>query len=167
MSTLPLSIDTLAQVRETMCSATFWREHTKETPLWFCESFMGPTGYYKHDEKNVREKANEFVHLAWIFNAVAYHRGEFTDFEPIDWGCALHAIDITKQKRIGICQLVKTLQCIEYNTDAKGWMRPEFYNTWPRKEQYEKFHKILHEMIFVLLSHIVSYDAEYSAAKWG
>lgn len=170
MSTLPLSVTRLAEVRETMRSAAYWTEElTKETPLWFCETFMGRTGYYKHNEKKVLEKATEFVHLAYIFNAIAYFNGEHArgKSEPTEWQYAVQVIDKINCKRLKICQFLKSLQCIRYNTDVRGWLRSDEYEKWERKEQYENFHNTLDGMIYHLALHILDYDSEdYKNAKW-
>lgn len=169
MSTLPLSIDNLANVRETLWLSQWWASdsNTKERPIMLISNF---TGQHRNTPTKVGESVKEFVHLAYIFNCIAYFKGEHAKgkTEPLQWNDGLRAIDMTNAERMGICQFLKTLQCIDYNTDVRGWLTDEQYEKWERKEQYEKFHDTLLRMIHFLALHILDYDSEeYKNAKWG
>lgn len=167
MSTLPLSIDSLAQVRETLQMSQHWHTNEKEYPCGLVAIFMNDA--FPREEK-VNAFASHFVHQAYIFNAIAYFKGEHAKgkTEPSQWNDGLRAIDMTNAKRMGICQFLKSLQCIDYNTDVRGWLTDEQYEKWERKEQYEKFHDTLQRMIHFLALHILDYDSEeYKNAKWG
>ncbi len=142
---------------------------SKETPRHLYDAFSGDRSFpHAYDYETVEAKASEFVHLAYIFNCHEYFKGKKVNGEPLAWGDALRAIDITKRKRLKICQLLKSLQCIRYNTDVRGWLTDEQYEKWERKEHYEKFHETLQRMIHFLALHILGYDSEdYKNAKWG
>ncbi len=164
MSTLPLSIDRLAEVRETLKMSQFWSLNGKEFPLGLAEVLLG--GESRRADK-IENAASEFVHLAYIFNCHGYFKGKKVNDEPLAWSDALRVIDTTDRRRLGICQFLKSLQCIDYNTDVEGWLTQEQYENWGRREQYEKFKKTLDGMINYLALHIIHFDSEeYKAAKW-
>lgn len=143
-----------------------WRSNGKEYPCGLVAVFMDDA--FPREEK-VNAFASLFVHQAYIFNAIAYFKGEHAKDkpEPQQWQDGLRAIDCTNRPRLHVGQLLKSLCCIEYNTDVKGWLTDEQYNSWARKTQYEKFHNTLQKLIHFLAFHLLDFDSEdYKNAKW-
>ena len=69
-------------------------------------------------------------------------------------------------KRMTIIQFLKTLQMIDYNTDARGWIEDKEYETWARRKEYENFKTKTNELISHVAQFIVAYHYEYAIAKW-
>ena len=167
MSCLPLSMTTLASVRETLRCSYSWTEDAPETPiaLWFAftdgRSVRSDLVATRHSEK--------FVELAYIFNCIEYSQGEEarTNSEPVSWGLALDIAKHGQGQRLSILQLIKSLECIDYNTSSDGWLEKEEYENWARREEFEKFKTQLKRIILALLSSVVSRLPEYKQAKWG
>ena len=63
-------------------------------------------------------------------------------------------------------QLYKTLQMIDYNTDAKGWLTDTEYENWARKKEYENFKETLKRITKYLADFLVSRTEEYKKAAW-
>ena len=168
MSTLAISVKALASVRETMRASYFWQTNNDDTPLCFWHSFMGNFSTFSSSEKATLEKANDFVRLAFIFNAEEYHKGKFAEINasPIEYGNFLNAVANCQPKRLDVFQLLTTLQMIAYNTCSRGWMTNETYKNWAYREEYEKFHATIEKMISSLAQHIVDTLPQKQLTKW-
>lgn len=66
---------------------------------------------------------------------------------------------------INVFQLLKSLQCFEYNIDLEGY--DATFTDEKENERYKQTLKILKDLIKALALHIVSYTNEYGKAKWG
>lgn len=169
MSTLAISVKALASVRETLVASLYWRENMSETPLCLFESFMGnSSSVFTTSLSTVRRKTEDFIRLAFLFNAEEYHKGKFAKLnaDPIEYGDFLRAVRNCCASRLGVFQLLKTLQMIEYNTNARCFMDEETYKEWSYREEYEKFHQTIARMISMLAQDIVERLPQAKEAKW-
>ncbi len=166
MSCIPVNIDSLVDVREMLYYSAGWREQTDNKPL---QLWLALTGDY--DKRSETAKiAVDFVEKAYIFNAIECFCGKHakSNTEPEQWNDALQAMkNVRRYKLIPIMQLFKSLQFIDYNTDVAGWLTPEEYENWSRKDEYEQFKDTCARLRKFLAEFIVSRLPEYQAAKWG
>lgn len=169
MSTMIISIQSLANVRASLEKSFIWREDSDTTPLCLFEAFMPKTSRFMVKREQVSKAAGDFVAAAMIFNLEEYECGKFAKMnaEPVDYGYYFKTLKRTKGKPIGKAQLVKTLQCIKYNTSVKGWLTPSEYNQWTRRDEYKEFHKTLDRLIGALLADLVDQLDSYKTAVWG
>lgn len=63
-------------------------------------------------------------------------------------------------------QLYKTLQMIDYNTDANGWLTDSEYENWSRRIEFENFKETLKRIKSFLADFLVSRTEEYEKAAW-
>lgn len=168
MSTMPISLNALAAVRETIYLSYFWSVQEDEKPLGLFDAFLGTQSHRYVNENEALAAAETFVNRAYIFNCIAYFKGahDKSNKEPAEWGCTIEALKNTHKKRLSIVQLYKTVQCIDYNTDAEGWFTPEKYKQWDRRLDYEAFKKMLARLQTFLSAFIIARLDEYKAAKW-
>lgn len=167
MSCMAISIKALAGVRETLISSIYWREQSDETPLGLCKAFTG-SDRFTVSETITRIQAQEFCEKAFIFNSIEYFKGEQarTNSEPIEWEDFIFCLKNYDSKRLSIMQLYKTLQMIDYNTDADGWLTSSEYENWTRRFEYENFKEDLKTVENYLASFIVGRLKEYEDAEW-
>lgn len=165
MSCMAISMKALAGVRETLRSSLYWNEQRDETPIGLKYVF---TGTHYPSEKLTEIQAKEFVEKAFIFNSIEYFKGEQakTNSEPIEWGDYLFCLKNYDGKRLSIMQLYKTLQMIDYNTEAKGWLTDSEYENWSRRVEYESFKEELKKVKNYLAQFIVSRLDKYKEAEW-
>lgn len=169
MSTMVINIQSLANVRASLAKSFVWREDSDTTPLCLFEAFMPKTSRFMVKREQVSKAAGDFVAAAMIFNLEEYERGKYAKMnaEPVDYGYYFKTLKRTQGKPIGKAQLVKTLQCIKYNTSVKGWLTPSEYNQWTRRDEYKEFHKTLDRIIGALLADLVDQLDSYKTAVWG
>ena len=165
MSCMAISMKALAGVRETLRSSYYWNEQRDETPISLKYVF---TGTHYPSDKLTEIQAKEFVEKAFIFNSIEYFKGEQAreNSEPIEWGEYCFCLARCDSKRLSVMQLYKTLQMIDYNTDAKGWLTAAEYENWARKREYENFKETLKRITNYLAGFIVSRTEEYEKAAW-
>lgn len=165
MSCMAISMKALAGVRETLRSSIYWNEQRDETPINLKYVF---TGTHHPSEKLTEIQAKEFVEKAFIFNSIEYFKGEQarTNSEPVEWGDFIFCLKNYDSKRLSIMQLYKTLQMIDYNTEAKGWLTSSEYENWARRIEYENFKENLKTVKNCLASFIVGRLKEYEDAEW-
>lgn len=158
MSTLSISLQTLADVRHTLASHNFVLDNLVPGALSILKKKE-----YAHDA------AKRFVELALIFNYTEYFKGEQakSNAEPKEWGDAVRALNLTHGKKMTDFQLLKSLDCIEYNTAVECYLNTEEYMRWSRRWEFEDFHTVIRGMREVLMTRIVSHLPEYENAKWG
>lgn len=165
---MPLSIDSLIDVRETLYSAASWYGGDYEHPFSLYSVFCGDNKPATASEGGKR--AQDFVEKAFIFNSIEHFKGEQArnNAEPVAWRVALLAMRETRRcRRMSIVQLYKTLQCIDYNTEPVGWLLPKEYENWARKDEYEEFKETIKRLINHLANHIAMRTKAYEDAKWG
>ena len=162
---MAISMKALAGVRETLCSSIYWNEERDETPISLKYVF---TGTYHPSEKLTEIQAKEFVEKAFTFNSIEYFKGEHakTNSEPVGWGDYFVCLSRFNSKRLSVMQLYKTLQMIDYNTDAKGWLTQEEYENWARKDEYEVFKSNIKDLTNFLAEFLVSRTQAYKDAEW-
>jgi hypothetical protein len=162
---MAISMKALAGVRETLRSSIYWNEERDETPISLKYVF---TGTYHPSEKLTEIQAKEFVEKAFTFNSIEYFKGEHakTNSEPIEWGDYFVCLSRFNSKRLSVMQLYKTLQMIDYNTDAKGWLTQEEYENWARKDEYEVFKSNIKDLTNFLAEFLVSRTQAYKDAEW-
>lgn len=165
MSCMAISIKALAGVRETLVSSFYWHEQTSERPLSLIHAF---TGTSCASEVLTKKQAQEFCEKTFIFNSIEYFKGEQarTNSEPVEWGDFIFCLKNYDSKRLSIMQLYKTLQMIDYNTEAKGWLTSSEYENWARRIEYENFKENLKTVKNCLASFIVGRLKEYEDAEW-
>ena len=169
MSTMIISIKSLANVRASLAKSFVWREDSDMTPLCLFEAFMPKTSRFMVKREQVSKAAGDFVAAAMIFNLEEYECGKFAKMnaEPVDYGYYFKTLKRTKGEPLGKVQLLKTLEFISYNTLVKGWLTGDEFNQWSRRDEYKKFHKTIDRLIHALLHDLVSKTEEYKAAVWG
>lgn len=168
MSCMPLSIDSLIDVRETLYSSAGWRCNNYECPTFLYQVFCGDNKPTTASESGRRTQ--DFVERAFIFNSIEYFKGvqARNNAEPKEWKDALLAMRKTRRcRRMSIVQLYKTLQCIDYNTEPAGWLLPKEYENWARKDEYEEFKETIKRLINYLAGHIAMHTKAYEYATWG
>lgn len=168
MSTLPISLNALAAVRDTLIASFYWRENDENHCSYLFDVFANRPSHNYVTESEAKGMVENFVNLAYIFNAISYFKGEQakTNEEPDEWGCALEALKSTRGKTMTLVQLFKTIQCIDYNTDVESWLQPGEYYNWKRKYIFEEFNKTIMRINVCLGNHIIGQTEEYKAAKW-
>lgn len=168
MSTMILSIQSLANVRDALAASYFWKEDGDYTPLCLFGAFMPNENRFTVKQEQVKKMADEFVRLAYIFNVEEIFKGRFAKkgCEPVALGAELYDLKNQQGKRLSSVQLLKTLQFIEYNTHAKGWLTDAEFNGWSRRDEYIDFHNKINAIIYALMDSIISKTKEYKDAKW-
>lgn len=158
MSTWSISLQTLADVRHTLASHNFVLDKLVPGALSILKKKE-----YAHDA------AKRFVELALIFNYTEYFKGEQakSNAEPKEWGDAVRALNLTHGKKMTDIQLLKSLDCIEYNTAVECYLNTDEYLRWSRRWEFEDFHTVIRGMCEMLRLYIVSHLPEYENAKWG
>lgn len=121
----------------------------------------------RKDVEKFEEETQKFITDAFIFNQFELTKGDKEVNENLGW-CEKYIQDLKEQdgKRMTIIQFLKTLQMIDYNTDARGWIEDEEYETWARRKEYENFKTKTNELISHVAQFIVAYHYEYAIAKW-
>lgn len=163
MSCMTISKEALIGVRETLNDSLNWKETTKEqmTGLSFIFSKN------RNDVKKFEEETQKFITDAFIFNQFELTKGDKEVNENLGW-CEKYLLYLRKQEgnRMTIVQFLKTLQMIDYNTDARGWIEDEKYETWARRKEYENFKTKINELISHVAQFIVARLQKYENAKW-
>lgn len=165
MSTMAISPKALASVRETLCVSVYWRQMDKDTPFGLQFAFSGS---YHMTEDEMRKLADEFVFMAHVFNETEYCKGQQAkgNYYPVEFGLWKRMTENMNARRLSSVQLYKTLQMIDYNTDAIGWLTEEERQNWCMKDEFAKFKETTRRMIACLSAHIISFLDEYKEAKW-
>lgn len=168
MSTMPISLNALAAVRETLISSYYWRVNDDNHCAHLFDAFCGSQSHEYLDQSTAFGMVEDFVSKAWIYNAIAYFKGKQakSNEEPAEWNCALEALKSTNEKKMTLMQFYKTALCVDYNTDVDGWLLPDVYENWKRKDDYRKFKKTLARIMGCLSEYIICRTPEYKAAKW-
>lgn len=160
---MTISKEALIGVRETLSDSLNWKETTKEqmTGLSFIFSKN------RNDVKKFEEETQKFITDAFIFNQFELTKGDKEVNENLGW-CEKYIQYLKEQKgnRMTIVQFLKTLQMIDYNTDARGWIEDEEYETWARRKEYENFKTKINELISHVAQFIVARLQKYENAKW-
>lgn len=163
MSCMTISKEALIGVRETLNDSLNWKETTKEqmTSLPFVFSKN------RKNAEKFEEETQKFITDAFIFNQFELTKGDKEVNENLGW-CEKYIQDLKEQdgKRMTIVQFLKTLQMIDYNTDARGWIEDEEYETWTMRKDYENFKMKINELISNVAQFIVRRLPEYDNAKW-
>lgn len=169
MSTMIISIQSLANVRASLAKSFVWREDSDITPLCVFDAFIPNGSRFQAKRENMSQSALDFVTLALVFNLEEYSGGKYAKInaEPVDYKHYVKSLKFTTGKPLSKAQLVKTLQCIKYNTSVKGWLTPSEYNQWTRRNEYKEFHKTLDRLIGALLADLVGQLDSYKTAVWG
>lgn len=163
MSCITISKEALIGVRETLNDSLNWKETTKDqTPEL---SFIFSKN--RNDVKKFEEETQKFITDAFIFNQFELTKGDKEVNENLGW-CEKYIQDLKEQEgnRITLIQFFKTLQMIDYNTDARGWIEDKEYETWARRKEYENFKTKINELISHVAQFIVARLQEYDDAKW-
>ncbi|UEA63032.1 hypothetical protein LK429_00125 [Hoylesella buccalis] len=160
---MTISKEALIGVRETLNDSLNWKETTKEqmTSLPFVFSKN------RKNAEKFEEETQKFITDAFIFNQFELTKGDKEVNENLGW-CEKYIQDLKEQdgKRMTIVQFLKTLQMIDYNTDARGWIEDEEYETWTMRKDYENFKMKINELISNVAQFIVRRLPEYDNAKW-
>lgn len=163
MSCMIISLEALARVRETLTASAYYKGDDINRPSRLYRAFAnGSTAAAKR-------LADEFVKLACIYNNIEYFKGEQArnNAEPVEWGIELyHLQNMVNRQPLDVYQLYKTLEMIDYNTDPQGWMEPEEYDNWCRREEFEKFKETLKNLSLFLAEHIAKNTEGYKNAQW-
>ena len=169
MSAMIINIQSLANVRASLAKSFIWREDSDTTPLCVFSAFMPNASRFMAKREKMSQAALDFVTLAMVFNLEEYSGGKYAKMnaEPVDYKHYIKTLKFTKGHPLGKAQLVKTLQCIKYNTSVKGWLTTDEYNQWTRRDEYKKFHKTLDRLIGALLANLVGQLDSYKTAVWG
>lgn len=169
MSTMIISIQSLANVRASLAKSFVWHEDSDTTPLCVFDAFIPNASRFQAKREKMSQAALDFVTLALVFNLEEYSGGKYAKInaEPVDYKHFIKSLKFTTGKPISKAQLVKTLQCIKYNTSVKGWLTDGEYNQWTRRVEYIKFHKTLDRLIGALLADLVDQLDSYKTAVWG
>lgn len=163
MSCITISKEALIGVRETLNDSLNWKETTKgQTPEL---SFIFSKN--RNDVKKFEEETQKFITDAFIFNQFELTKGDKEVNENLGW-CEKYIQDLKEQEgnRMTLIQFFKTLQMIDYNTDARGWIEDKEYETWARRKEYENFKTKINELISHVAQFIVARLQEYDDAKW-
>ncbi len=160
---MTISKEALIGVRETLNDSLNWKKTTKEQMPEL--SFIFSKN--RKDVEKFEEETQKFITDAFIFNQFELTKGDKEVNENLGW-CEKYIQDLKEQdgKRMTIIQFLKTLQMIDYNTDARGWIEDEEYETWARRKEYENFKTKTNELISHVAQFIVAYHYEYAIAKW-
>lgn len=169
MSTMIINTQSLANVRASLAKSFIWREDSDTTPLCVFDAFIPNASRFQAKREKMSQAALNFVTLALVFNLEEYSGGKYAKInaEPVDYKHFIKLLKFTEGKPLSKAQLVKTLQCIKYNTSVKGWLTDGEYNQWSRRIEYIKFHKTLDRLIGALLADLVDQLDSYKAAVWG
>lgn len=160
---MTISKEALIGVRETLSDSLNWKETTKEQMPEL--SFIFSKN--RKDVEKYEEETQKFITDAFIFNQFELTKGDKDVNGNLGW-CEKYLLYLRKQEgnRMTIVQFLKTLQMIDYNTDARGWIEDEEYETWARRKEYENFKTKINELISHVAQFIVAYHYEYAIAKW-
>lgn len=163
MSCITISKEALIGVRETLNNSLNWKETTKEQMPKL--SFIFSKN--RNDVKKFEEETQKFMTDAFIFNQFELTKGDKEVNENLGW-CEKYLLYLRKQEgnRMTLIQFFKTLQMIDYNTDARGWIEDKEYETWARRKEYENFKTKINELISHIAQFIVANLPEYANAKW-
>lgn len=163
MSCMTISEEALIGVRETLNDSLNWKETTKEQMPAL--SFIFSKN--RNDVKKFEEETQKFITDAFIFNQFELTKGNEEINKNLGW-CEKYIQDLKEQdgNRMTIVQFLKTLQMIDYNTDARGWIEDEEYETWARRKEYENFKTKINELISHVAHFIVARLQKYENAKW-
>ena len=163
MSCITISKEALIGVRETLNDSLNWKETTKEQMPEL--SFIFSKN--RNDVKKFEEETQKFITDAFIFNQFELTKGNKEVNENLGW-CEKYLLYLRKQEgnRMTIIQFLKTLQMIDYNTDTRGWIEDEEYETWARRKEYENFKTKINELTSKVAQFIVATLQEYDKAKW-
>ena len=163
MSCMTISKEALIGVRETLNDSLNWKERSDEqiTSLPFVFSKN------RKNAEKFEEETQKFITDAFIFNQFELTKGDKEVNENLGW-CEKYIQCLRKEegKRMTIIQFLKTLQMIDYNTDVRGWIEDEEYETWRLRKDYENFKMKINELISHIAQFIVSNLPEYNNAKW-
>lgn len=163
MSCMTISKEALIGVRETLNDSLNWKERSDEqiTSLPFVFSKN------RKNAEKFEEETQKFITDAFIFNQFELTKGDNEVNENLGW-CEKYIQHLKEQdgKRMTIVQFLKTLQMIDYNTDAMGWIEDEEYETWAMRKDYENFKMKISELISHVAQFIVASLPEYDNAKW-
>lgn len=163
MSCMTISKEALIGVRETLNDSLNWKERSDEqiTSLPFVFSKN------RKNAEKFEEETQKFITDAFIFNQFELTKGDEEVNENLGW-CEKYIQYLRKEegKRMTIIQFLKTLQMIDYNTDVRGWIKDEEYETWRLRKDYENFKMKINELISHIAQFIVSNLPEYNNAKW-
>lgn len=160
---MTISKEALIGVRETLNDSLNWEETTKEQMSEL--SFIFSKN--RNDVKKFEEETQKFMTDAFIFNQFELTKGDKEVNENLGW-CEKYIQYLRKQEgnRMTLIQFFKTLQMIDYNTDARGWIEDEEYETWTMRKDYENFKMKINELISNVAKFIVRRLPEYDNAKW-
>lgn len=163
MSCMTISKEALIGVRETLNDSLNWKETTKEQMPKL--SFIFSKN--RNDVKKFEEETQKFMTDAFIFNQFELTKGDKEVNENLGW-LEKYIQYLRKQEgnRMTLIQFFKTLQMIDYNTDARGWIEDEEYETWTMRKDYENFKMKINELISNVAKFIVHRLPEYDNAKW-
>ena len=164
MSCMIISMEALARVRETLKAAAYYQGDDINRPRKLYNAFTNGS------QKAAKRLATDFVVRACIFNFIEYDKGEEArnNAEPVDWGTVIYHLtnNFNNRQPLDVYQLYKTLEMIDYNTDPQGWMEPEEYENWCRREEFEKFKETLKNLSLFLAEHIAKNTEGYKNAQW-
>lgn len=160
---MTISKEALIGVRETLSDSLNWKETTKEQMPEL--SFIFSKN--RKDVEKYEEETQKFITDAFIFNQFELTKGDKDVNGNLGW-CEKYLLYLRKQEgnRMTIVQFLKTLQMIDYNTDARGWIEDEEYETWARRKEYENFKTKINELISHVAQFIVARLQKYENAKW-
>lgn len=167
MSCMIISTRALFSVKRTLISSYYWSTQTKDRPMKLYTN-LWKNGNFPHCAVDVVREATKFVWQAYVFNAVEYFKGEQArdNAEPIEWGSVYEILQVAGDEALTPVQLYKTLGMIDYNTDPKGWLEPEEYDNWARRDEFEQFKETLKRLRNFLAEHIAKNTEEYKNAQW-
>lgn len=164
MSCITISKEALIGVRETLNDSLNWKkvsdEQMRSLPFVFSNK-------HRKDKEKFEEETQKFITDAFIFNQFELTKGDKEVNENLGW-YEKYIQDLKEQEgnRMTLIQFFKTLQMIDYNTDARGWIDDKEYETWARRKEYENFKTKINELISHVAQFIVARLQEYDDAKW-
>jgi len=163
MSCITISKEALIGVRETLYDSLNWKETTKEQMPEL--SFIFSKN--RNDVKKFEQETQDFIFDAFYYNQCELMKG-YEEVNLISGWYNPYFQELRKQEgnRMTIIQFLKTLQMINYNTDARGWIEDEEYETWAMRGEYEKFKTKINELMSHVAQFIVANLQEYANAKW-
>lgn len=164
MSCMTISKEALIGVRETLNDSLNWKEVSDEQMISLPFVFSNK---HRKDEEKFEEETQKFITDAFIFNQFELTKGDEEINKNLGW-CEKYIQYLKEQdgKRMTIVQFLKTLQMIDYNTDARGWIEDEKYEMWVMRKDYENFKMKIKELISHVAQFIVHRLPEYDNAKW-
>lgn len=164
MSCMTISKEALIGVRETLNDSLNWKKVSDEQMISLPFVFSNK---HRKDEEQFEEETQKFITDAFIFNQFELTKGDKDINGNLGW-CEKYIQYLKEQKgnRMTIIQFLKTLQMIDYNTDARGQIEDEEYETWTMRKDYENFKMKINELISNVAQFIVRRLPEYDNAKW-